>query len=30
MKDGDRLASGALRLLPPRWEDEMRLGALSI
>lgn len=30
MKDGDRLASGVLRMLPPRWEDEIRLAALSI
>jgi hypothetical protein len=30
MKDGDRLAGGVLRMLPPRWEDEMRLAALSI
>lgn len=30
MKDGDRLASGILKLLPPRWEDEIRLAALSI
>jgi len=30
MKDGDRLASGVLRILPPRWEDEIRLASLSI
>ena len=30
MKDGDRLAAGILRILPPRWEDEIRLAALSI
>jgi predicted PurR-regulated permease PerM len=30
MKDGDRLAAGVLRILPPRWEDEIRLAALSI
>ncbi len=30
MKDGDRLAAGLLRLLPPRWQDEARLAALSI
>ena len=30
MKDGDRLSAGMLRLLPPRWEDELRLAALSI
>ncbi len=30
MKDGDRLSTGVLRLLPPRWEDEIRLAALSI
>jgi predicted PurR-regulated permease PerM len=30
MKDGDRLAAGILHLLPPRWEDEIRLIALSI
>lgn len=30
MKDGDRLASGILHVLPPRWEDEIRLAALSI
>jgi predicted PurR-regulated permease PerM len=30
MKDGDRLASGLLRMLPPRWEDEIRLAGLSI
>jgi predicted PurR-regulated permease PerM len=30
MKDGDRLAAGILRMLPPRWEDEIRLAALSI
>jgi predicted PurR-regulated permease PerM len=30
MKDGDRLAAGILRVLPPRWEDEIRLAALSI
>ncbi len=30
MKDGDRLAAGMLRVLPPRWEDEIRLAALSI
>jgi predicted PurR-regulated permease PerM len=30
MKDGDRLAGGVLRMLPPRWEDEIRLAALSI
>jgi predicted PurR-regulated permease PerM len=30
MKDGDRLASGVLRMLPPRWEDETRLAGLSI
>jgi predicted PurR-regulated permease PerM len=30
MKDGDRLSAGILRILPPRWEDEIRLAALSI
>jgi predicted PurR-regulated permease PerM len=30
MKDGDRLSAGVLRLLPPRWKDEMKLAALSI
>jgi predicted PurR-regulated permease PerM len=30
MKDGDRLSAGILHLLPPRWEDEIRLVALSI
>jgi predicted PurR-regulated permease PerM len=30
MKDGDRLAAGVLKLLPPRWQDEAKLAALSI
>ncbi|MEO8286383.1 MAG: AI-2E family transporter [Chloroflexota bacterium] len=30
MNDGDKLAAGVLHLLPPRWEDEIRLAALSI
>lgn len=30
MKDGDRLSAGVVRLLPPRWQDEMKLAALSI
>lgn len=30
MKDGERLSNGILQLLPPRWQDEIRLVALSI
>jgi predicted PurR-regulated permease PerM len=30
MKDGDRLFDGILQLLPPRWQNELRLVALSI
>jgi predicted PurR-regulated permease PerM len=30
MKDGDRLSSGVLRMLPSRWEDEIRLISLSV
>jgi predicted PurR-regulated permease PerM len=30
MKDGDRLAAGLLRMMPPRWQDEVRLAALSV
>lgn len=30
MNDGEKLAAGVLRVLPPRWEDEIRLAALSI
>ena len=30
MKDGDRLFGGILNMLPPRWQDEARLMALSI
>jgi hypothetical protein len=30
MKDGDRLSAGVVRLLPPRWQDELKLAALSI
>ncbi len=30
MKDGDRVFGGMLQLLPPRWQDEARLLAISI
>lgn len=30
MKDGDRIFGGILQLLPPRWQDEARLLAISI
>jgi predicted PurR-regulated permease PerM len=30
MKDGDRLSAGIVRVLPPRWQDEVKLAALSI
>jgi predicted PurR-regulated permease PerM len=30
MKDGDRIFGGMLQILPPRWQDEARLLALSV
>lgn len=30
MKDGDRLGAGILRVLPTRWQDEVRLASMSI
>ncbi|MEO5952777.1 MAG: AI-2E family transporter [Chloroflexia bacterium] len=30
MKDGDRLSAGILRVLPTRWQDEVRLASMSI
>ena len=30
MKDGDRVFGGMLNLLPPRWQDEARLLAMSV
>jgi predicted PurR-regulated permease PerM len=30
MKDGERLFGGILKLLPPRWQDEVRLIAISL
>ncbi len=30
MKDGDRIFGGMLQMLPPRWQDEARLVAISL
>lgn len=30
MKDGERISAGITNLLPPRWQDEIRLAAYSI